>query len=315
MGWQTRTMHTALLLLPDFLLIVVGFLVCRYTLLDRSVWDGAERLVYYLLFPVLLFNSIVRNPLQPSALATLGLAGLAIVGCGITLAMLLGRWPGVDARLHASGAQVAFRFNSYMALALAERLGGAPGVAAVALLVAVAVPACNIAAVWPLARHGGHGFMKELVRNPLIVATLSGLVASLLGLKFPPAIATTLDRIGLAALPIGLMAVGAGLRFGALRDAPRLAAALLGIRHLVLPLLAVVFVRYTDLTPLQQVVIVAFSALPTASSCYVLAARLGGNGSFVAGLVTVSTLLGMASVPLALGAYAALGPVLGTPLR
>lgn len=308
-------MHTALLLLPDFLLIVVGFLVCRYTALDRSVWDGAERLVYYLLFPVLLFNSIVRNPLEPAALATLGVAGLAIVGTGIVLSLSLGRWPGVDARIHASGAQVAFRFNSYMALALAERLGGAPGVAAVALLVAVAVPACNIAAVWPLARHGGHGFLKELVRNPLILATLGGLVASLLGLKFPAAIATTLDRIGLAALPIGLMAVGAGLRFGALRDAPRLAAALLGIRHLVLPLLAVVFVRFTDLPPLQQVVIVAFSALPTASSCYVLAARLGGHASFVAGLVTVSTLLGMASVPLALGAYAALGPLSGAPVR
>lgn len=308
-------MHTALLLLPDFLLIVVGFLVCRYTALNRSVWDGAERLVYYLLFPVLLFNSIVRNPLEPAALATLGVAGLAIVGTGIVLSLSLGRWPGVDARIHASGAQVAFRFNSYMALALAERLGGAPGVAAVALLVAVAVPACNIAAVWPLARHGGHGFLKELVRNPLILATLGGLVGSLLGLKFPAAIATTLDRIGLAALPIGLMAVGAGLRFGALRDAPRLAAALLGIRHLVLPLLAVVFVRFTDLPPLQQVVIVAFSALPTASSCYVLAARLGGHASFVAGLVTVSTLLGMASVPLALGAYAALGPLSGAPVR
>lgn len=308
-------MHTALLLLPDFLLIVVGFLVCRYTALNRSVWDGAERLVYYLLFPVLLFNSIVRNPLEPAALATLGVAGLAIVGTGIVLSLSLGRWPGVDPRIHASGAQVAFRFNSYMALALAERLGGAPGVAAVALLVAVAVPACNIAAVWPLARHGGHGFLKELVRNPLILATLGGLVASLLGLKFPAAIATTLDRIGLAALPIGLMAVGAGLRFGALRDAPRLAAALLGIRHLVLPLLAVVFVRFTDLPPLQQVVIVAFSALPTASSCYVLAARLGGHASFVAGLVTVSTLLGMASVPLALGAYAALGPLSGAPVR
>ncbi len=308
-------MHTALLLLPDFLLIVLGFLVCRYTLLDRSVWDGAERLVYYLLFPVLLFNAIVRNPLQPSALATLGVAGLAIVGTGIVLSMALGRWPGVDARMHASGAQVAFRFNSYMALALAERLGGAPGVAAVALLVAVAVPACNIAAVWPLARHGGHGFLKELVRNPLIVATLGGLVASLLGLSFPPAVATTLDRIGLAALPIGLMAVGAGLRFGALRDAPRLAAALLGIRHLVLPLVAVVCVRFTDLAPLQQLVIVAFSALPTASSCYVLAARLGGHASFVAGLVTLSTLLGMVSVPLALGAHAALGPLVGTPLR
>lgn len=302
-------MHTALLLLPDFLLIVLGFLVCRYTALDRSVWDGAERLVYYLLFPVLLFNAIVRHPLQPSALATLGVAGLAIVGTGIVLSLSLGRWPGVDARMHASGAQVGFRFNSYIALALAERLGGAPGVAAVALLVAVAVPACNMAAVWPLARHGGHGFMKELVRNPLILATVSGLVASLLGVTFPAPVAITLERIGLAALPIGLMAVGAGLRFGALRDAPRLAAALLGIRHLVLPLLAVVFVRWTDLPPLQQLVVVAFSALPTASSCYVLAARLGGHAGFVAGLVTVSTLLGMASVPLALGMHAALGPL------
>jgi predicted permease len=302
-------MHTAFLLLPDFLLIVVGFVVCRYTPLDRSVWDGAERLVYYLLFPVLLFNSIVRNPLEPGALATLGVAGLAVVGTGIVLALALGQWPGVDARMHASGAQVAFRFNSYIALALAERLGGAPGLAAVALLVAVAVPACNIAAVWPLARHGGHGFLRELVRNPLIVSTLAGLVASLLGVRFPEAVGTTLSRIGLAALPIGLMAVGAGLRFGALKDAPVLATALLGIRHLVLPLLAVVFVRWTDLPPVQQLVVVAFSALPTASSCYVLAARLGGHAGFVAGLVTVSTLLGMVSVPLALAAFDALGPV------
>lgn len=299
-------MQTAFLLLPDFLLILLGFVLCRWTPLDRSVWDGAERLVYYLLFPVLLFNSILRNPLRPESLATLGLAGLAVVGTGIVLSMALARWPGVDARLHASGAQVAFRFNSYIALALAERLGGAAGVAAVALLVAVAVPACNVAAVWPLARHGGHGFGRELLRNPLIVGTVSGLVASLLGLRLPEAVGITLNRIGLAALPLGLMAVGAGLRFGALRDGPGLATALLGIRHLVLPLLAVLLVPLTPLTPVQQLVVVAFSALPTASSCYVLAARLGGHAGYVAGLVTVSTLLGMASVPIALAAHAAL---------
>lgn len=299
-------MQTAFLLLPDFLLILLGFVLCRWTPLDRSVWDGAERLVYYLLFPVLLFNSILRNPLRPESLATLGLAGLAVVGTGIVLSMALARWPGVDARLHASGAQVAFRFNSYIALALAERLGGAAGVAAVALLVAVAVPACNVAAVWPLARHGGHGFGRELLRNPLIVGTVSGLVASLLGVQLPEAVGITLNRIGLAALPLGLMAVGAGLRFGALRDGPGLATALLGIRHLVLPLLAVLLVPLTPLTPVQQLVVVAFSALPTASSCYVLAARLGGHAGYVAGLVTVSTLLGMASVPIALAAHAAL---------
>ncbi|MEW6705692.1 MAG: AEC family transporter [Pseudomonadota bacterium] len=300
-------MNHALLLLPDFLLIACGFAICRYTALDRSVWDAAERLVYYLLFPVLLFNSIVRNPLQPTSMLSLAGCGLAVVGTGIALSYALGRVPGVDARLHASGAQTAFRFNSYVGLALAERVAGAPGVAYIAVIVSLAVPLCNVAAVWPLARHGGHGYLRELARNPLIVATLAGLAGNLLGLRLPDAVGTTLQRIGLAALPIGLMAVGAGLRFGALRDAPWLAAGLLAIRHAALPLTALLLVQWSGLPPAQQLVVVAFAALPTASSCYVLAARLGGHGGYVAGLVTVSTLLGMLSVPLALGALEQMG--------
>jgi predicted permease len=293
-------MGHALLLLPDFMLIALGFLICRYTPLNRPVWDGAERLVYYVLFPVLLFGSIVRSPLSPATMLGLGGVGAVLLALGIGLALALGRVPGVDARAHAAGAQVAFRFNSYVALALSERLAGAAGIATMALLVAVAVPLCNVAAVWPLARHGGHGFVRELARNPLIIATVAGLLANALGIRFPEAVATTLQRIGVAALPIGLMAVGAGLRFGALREAPRLAAALLGIRHVVMPAGALLLVLLAPLAPVQQLMLVLFAAMPTASSAYVLAARLGGHASFVAGLVTVSTLLAMVTLPLAL---------------
>jgi predicted permease len=300
-------MSIALLLLPDFLLIALGFVLCRWTSLDRSVWDGTERLVYYLLFPVLLFGSIVRNPFTLGTVAQVALAGVVVTATGVALAYALGRLRGVDGRLHASGAQVAFRFNSYVALALAERLGGAAGVATVAVLVAVCVPLANVGAVWPLARHGGLRPGMELLRNPLILATAGGLLANLAGLRLGGAVETTVLRIGSAALPLGLMAVGAGLRFGALRASPRLATALLAIRHAALPGLALVLARAMSLSALEQVMVVAFSALPTASSCYVLAARLGGDGGFVAGLVTVSTLLGLASVPLALLALAATG--------
>ncbi|WP_298832711.1 AEC family transporter [uncultured Piscinibacter sp.] len=293
-------MPDALLLLPDFTLIVIGWLLCRHTPLNRSVWDGVERLVYYLLFPALLFSAILRHPLQPSAAAALAGCGLGVVLLGVTLAYAIGRWPGVDARLHASGAQVAFRFNSYVALALAERLAGIQGVAWVALLVALCVPLCNIAAVWPLARHGGQGFWRELARNPLIVSTAAGLACNLLGIRLPDLATTTLVRIGAAALPLGLMAVGAGLTFGGLRRAPALAAALLSIRHAVLPAFAIAAVIALRMPPAQQAIVVAFAALPTASSAYVLAARMGGDGSFVAGLVTLSTLIGMAGLPLAL---------------
>lgn len=301
-----RDMPDALLLLPDFVLIVCGYLICRHTPLDRSVWDGAERLVYYVLFPALLFGSILRNPLDPGTVAPLAASGVAVVLTGIALALAL-RWvPGVDARLHASGAQTAFRFNSYVALALAERLAGTAGVAWTALLVALCVPLCNTAAVWPLARHGGHGFWRELAKNPLILSTGAGLLFNLMGWRLPELAMTTLGRIGAAALPLGLMAVGAGLRIGALREAPRLAAAFLAIRHAVLPAVGITLVLALELPPAQQAVVVAFAALPTASSAYVLAARMGGHGGFVAGLVTLSTLIGMAGLPLALTALVAL---------
>jgi len=306
-------MPDLLLLLPDFALIALGYLLCRHTALNRPVWDGAERLVYYLLFPVLLFQAIVRAPIQPASMASFMAIGLGITLVGIALAYGLARVPGVDPGLHASGAQTAFRFNSYIALALAERIGGAPGVAWLALLASVCVPVCNIAAVWPLARQGGQGYFKELSRNPLILATVAGLVANLMGLKLPELAAVTLQRIGAAALPLGLMAVGAGLRFGALREAPGLAGALMAIRHLVLPAVALALVLHSGLPPAQQAVLVAFAAMPTASSAYVLAVRMGGHGGFVAGLVTVSTLLAMVGLPLALAALASLRALSGAP--
>lgn len=293
-------MADAWLLLPDFLLIALGWLLCRHTPLARPVWDGVERLVYFVLFPVLLFSAIVRNPLQWTSVGPMALCGVTIIASGIVLALALGRWPGIDARLHASGAQTAFRFNSFIALALAERLGGGQGLAWMALLMSLCIPMANVAAVWPLARQGGHGYLRELARNPLIVATLGGLAFNLLGLRLPELAAGTMARIGAAALPLGLMAVGAGLRMGALREAPGLASALLVIRHALLPLLALALVLLAALAPAQQQLVVAFAALPTSSAAYVLASRMGGDGGFVAGIILVSTAIAMLGLPLAL---------------
>ena len=290
-------MANPLILLPDFLLILLGWILCRRSSLDRSVWDAAERLVYYLLFPVLLFNSIARSPLQPAQTIGLALAGVGTTIAGIALAHALRVVRGVDARLHASGAQTVFRFNSFIALALAERLGGPPGLAWMALIVALSVPIGNVAAVWPLARHGGHSYGRELMRNPLILSTLAGLLANVGGLQLPEPVTTTLQRIGVAALPIGLMAVGAGLQFGRLKASPALAATLLALRHAAMPLVAIGLAWALALPPDQRTIVILFGALPTASSSYVLAARMGGDAGFVAGLVTVSTLLGMVTIP------------------
>ncbi len=297
-------MSNSLLLLPDFMLIALGFVLCRMTALNGTVWQAVERLVYYLLFPVLLFNSILKSPLQPAQTVGLAIACLGTMAIGIVIALAIGQWPGVDARRHASGAQTAYRFNSFIGLALAERLGGPAGLAWMALCIALCVPLANVAAVWPLARHGGHAYGRELLRNPLILSTVAGLVANVAGLTFPGAVSTTLQRIGLAALPLGLMAAGAGLRVGGLKAAPGLAAAFMAIRHALLPAVAIGLTAALALPADQRLIIVLFAALPTASSAYVLAARMGGDGGYAAGLVTLSTLLGMIIVPLWLGVVA-----------
>lgn len=296
------------LLLPDFLLMATGALLCRFTPLDRPVWAAAERLVYHVLFPVLLFTAIARQPLRVGELSMLVGAAVAVVAVGVAVATGLRFVPGVDARLHASGAQVAYRFNTYVALAVAERLAGAAGLAWVALLVAVCVPLVNVAAVWPLARQGGRGVAQELLRNPLIVATVAGLAVNLVGLVLPSWLMAAGSRIGGAALPIGLMAVGAGLQLGALREGPGLAVALLAVRHALLPLVAIGLALLVPLPVAQQAVLVMFAAVPTSSATYVLAVRMGGHGGFVAGLVTVSTALGLASLPAALWLLRALSP-------
>jgi len=300
-------MSDVALLLPDFVLIALGWLICRHTPLGRAVWDGAERLVYYVLFPALLFYAIARNPLKMDTALPMVAGMWLALAVGIALAQGLRRLAGVDARLHASGAQTAFRFNTYVALAMAERVGGTQGLAWTALLVSVSVPVCNVAAVWPLARHGGHGYARELLRNPLILATVGGLACNLGGLQFPALVATTLSRMGAAALPLGLMAVGAGLQVGALREAPKLAAALMAIKHLAMPLAALLFTSLLGLPTAQQLIVVIFAAMPTASSAYVLAVRMGGHGGFVAGLVSLSTLIAMFALPLTLALLRALG--------
>ena len=299
-------MNYAELLLPDFSLILAGYLVCRYTALGRPVWQSVEALVYYLLFPVLLFHSIAKTPIRVGEMSTLMAAGLLLTAGGIALAQLLPRLPGlarhVDARDHAGAAQVAFRFNTFIALALAGRVAGDQGLQLIAVLVGVCVPLANVAAVWPMARHSEQHLLRELARNPLILATLSGLAFNLAGLSLPDWAQSPVTRIGAASIALGLMATGAGLQWGALLERGRLLTTLLlAIRHLLLPLWAWVLARALGLDEVQRNVLLAFSALPTASSCYVLAVRMGYNGPYVAGLITLSTLLALASLPFALG--------------
>jgi predicted permease len=224
---------------------------------------------------------------------------------GIALSYSLPHWPFIGSKLDrrdfAARAQISFRFNSFIALALIERLTGAEGLLLISVLIGFCVPMFNVGAVWPMAKHGESGLSRELLRNPLILATTSGLAFNLMGFSIPAILDPSLTKIGAASLALGLMSAGAFKEIKALNKVKLLCTMVLALKHLFLPCIAWGLAQIFELNELQTTVLLIFSALPTASTCYVLAARMGYNGNYVAGLVTLSTLLGMLSLPFALG--------------
>ncbi len=290
-------MHTALLLLPDFSLILLGFALRRWMHLGDHFWAGLEKLVYFILFPALLVNAISKTPLDFAVAGPFLLAALTAMAGGMFLGYLLRFVFTLRPLAFASIYQCGFRFNSYIGLAVAGLLYGEAGIAAMGLILGVAVPFANFTAVWMLARHGESSVWREVLRNPLIWATVAGLLLNLVGFTPPKPLQIFLGRLADASIALGLLAVGAALKLQGTSGLKAPSVYLLLVKLLALPAIAATLGRQLGLHGLYYEVAVLFAALPTASSAYILAMRMGGDGQSVAWLVSASTLGSMLTLP------------------
>lgn len=286
------------LVLPDFLLIGLGWLLLHLLKYERNFFETAERLVYYILFPALLFGSIIRAPLSLGEASTLIAATGVLMASGVALAWLAVPVLRPDAVSHASLAQCAYRFNTYMGLSLSTSLAGAAGQSVMAIIVGCAVPLANLAAVSGLARGRNTRLLAELARNPLILGTVTGLACNLMGVTLPGFAMDTLQRLGACAIALGLICVGASLSLQRLEAAVTVMGWMLVVRLLGMPAVALAIAAILPLSPLEKQMLLLFSTLPTASSAYILAVRMGGDGRSVAALTTLATLLSALTIPL-----------------
>ena len=295
-------MHTALLILPNFVLILVGLALARGFDYGRGFWEGLEKLVYFVLFPALLLRSLAISTLDLASVGKVVACGWAIMLLGMALSALARPVFGVESRIAASCFQCGFRFNTYVGLAVVGSAFGAPGVATGALLFGALIPLANLGAVGMLAAHARANVWQELARNPLVLSTLAGFAWNLSGLGMPGFLDQTLQLLAQSALPAGLLAVGAALRIESGQAHAAAHAWWLGVKLAALPIAAWGCVKLLGLSGVDAGVLVAWAALPTASSAYILAVRMGGDGPSVATQITVGTVLSMATIPLWLAA-------------
>ncbi|MDM7947139.1 MAG: AEC family transporter [Oceanibaculum nanhaiense] len=291
---------------PIFLIILLGALLKRGLMphlgLANGFWDAAERLTYFVLFPAMLLTrtataSIGELQVVPMAAALTAPILLMIGG----LLVVRERIP-IDTPGFTSVLQGTIRPNIYVALAAAGGLYGAAGNTLVAI--GVVVPFVNVLCVVLLTRligiadPGWRTLARALASNPIILSVCAGLVLNGLGLGLPPVIGPTLDIIGRAALPLGLLCVGAGLHFGALK-AGRTGIVLASVLKLLgLPLLASLACLSFGVEGVTAQVTILFSAAPAAASSYILARQLGGDHQLMAGILTVQVIAAAATLPL-----------------
>jgi len=143
--------------------------------------------------------------------------------------------------------------------------------------------------------------LRNLIRNPLILACLLGMLLNYSGLGMPAPLRPVAELLGQMALPLGLLAVGAGLSLRALRAVGPALLAASAIKLLLFPLLALGIARLLALDPLSGSLLVLFATMPTASSAYILARQLGGDAPMMAAIITGQTLLSVLTIPLMLG--------------
>jgi predicted permease len=224
--------------------------------------------------------------------------GLIFTGAGIALSALAKPLLGLPRPTFAACFQCAFRFNTYISLAAASRLGGEAAVAAISLMIGVLVPVVNVAAVAMLAPRRGAGVWLAIARNPLVIACVAGLAWNAAAIPMPGVLAKVLELLAGAALPLGLVAAGAGLEFVADTLPLRAIVWWNAVKLAVLPAIALAFASLLELSVVERQVAVLLAAVPTAPSSYILAMQMNGAGAPVALLISTGTLLAIVTLPL-----------------
>ena len=284
-----------MLLLPDFLLIALGAVVRRIRVFDPPFWRGLERFVYFVLFPALLFRALATATMSLGDASRLVVVGLMFTGAGMALSALAKPLLGLPRPTFAACFQCAFRFNTYIALAAASRLGGEAAVAAISLMIGVLVPVVNVAAVAMLAPRR---VWLAIARNPLVIACVAGLAWNAAAIPMPGVLAKVLELLAGAALPLGLVAAGAGLEFVPGTLPLRAIVWWNAVKLAALPAVALALASLLGLSTLERQMAVLLAAVPTAPSSYILAMHMNGVGAPVALLISTGTLLAIVTLPL-----------------
>jgi predicted permease len=286
--------------LPVFFVIAIGAAARRFRFIEEPFIDTANRLVYYLLLPALLFYKIGTSNFREAFNAPLVIGGYAATVATFLIATLLSRNMGITPGERGSFVQGAVRANlAYVGLPVVFSAVGDIGLLKAGILLGFMVPLINSLAIIALvtpnangkgrARENAAQVAYQLAINPVLLSALFGILWSLFKIPLPALADRTLAILSGTTLPLALLCLGGSFSFERARTGFRLAAIAAGIKILLMTALAVAIYRWLDLAGDDLRVGVIMMGCPTAVVTYVMASQLKGDTNLAGTIIVLST--------------------------
>lgn len=230
---------------PLFFLMVIGYVIANHTnLADKDLLKKANSLVFKVFLPCMLFKNIYQSNIRKQMQG--GLCFFAAGSLLLLFVLLCLIVPKVVKKENQQGVviQGIFRSNYVIfGVAVVENMYGPANTVTAAILSAVLVPMYNFLAVIALSFFGGkreRDFKKVIagiLKNPLIIASVLGIIASLLGVKLPEAADTTLSDLAKLATPIAFLILGGDFDFSKVKGNLKIAGGVVVVKMVILPLI------------------------------------------------------------------------------
>jgi predicted permease len=287
-------------IIPIFAVIILGWFARWKGFMPPDFLAPANRLVYYLAIPAMIFHSISKASLKTQFDSTVLTVTLLAVIAVFAFAWGVGLTRRVERKQLGTFMQCSFHGNlGYVGLAVAYYYLGSEGLVRASIIAGFIMILQNFLAVVALQLHAENMELKKNIRevvlrilgNPVIVSALAGILYSVAGLPLPLILDRSLAILSGLALPMALLIIGASLSFEVMQLQLLRVLSTSVMKLILLPGLGLIFYRSCGLALQDYLPGLILLASPSATLTYVMAKEMNGDTDFAVAAISISTML------------------------
>ena len=287
-------------ILPIFVIILLGWSLRRLDFMKEGFIQPANRLVYYVAIPAMIFREIAEAELlQHFSLVLVAMTLLPLILVALTGLILV---RGIRLQRYRVGSflQCSFHGNlGYIGLAVAFYFLGDQGFTRASILAGFVMLLQNFLAVVALSRFNKEpdqkistlSLVRRVLLNPVIISAMAGMSYSLTGLELPVILNRSLKILSGMALPLALLVIGTSISFAQMREQLRLTVLIGVLKLLVLPAAGLILFHLLSLQRIEYLPALILLASPTATVSYVMASEMAGDADMATAAISVTTLV------------------------